>query len=511
MSEDDAISGESGGYVPCDDLPASPVAVDADGNAIAGGDEGRVPSGQSPHAESSGDETSAMSGATVGYVANPCEECGGDFLVAQDIDRYTSYIIRRTLSATSLGGETTIESDANLGTTGRLAGFWSSYDISSGGDQGGQEIEDRVFINYLVPDGTTRVRIYGTAIATFVVTDLETNGRPVDTDVLLQIETVSYDPDTAPDFDLAGSLLALVSVPIDGAVGATQSALDLDFNCSTIGDIIDIGDSNVWRLVQLMCRNVSPDGVGRHTWVAAPGHATEDRIEIIDRFPNNPDWHRAGHPLGDYEDHSSVQSSGVTDLTLDAYSVTEPPCDIFDDFDRITSNGLGTSTSGLTWTRYLGAFDSAFSTDGVQGIITPVGPFYEAGAEIFPPTAHAELNITARVVGPSSAPNRCFVAAEPGDFSDSVYVEIRTDGTILAATNFVDDTVSVGWSPAADFRIKIKIVDTNVEFTVWPKNTAEPLPILTLPWAGTTTLDGDIDVGAFGPVTAYFDKLRCAC
>jgi hypothetical protein len=77
VTDDDAISGEQGAYVPCADLAAAPVDVDVDGNAIAGGDEGRVAQGQSTLAESAADETSAISGATVGYVAKPCDCCGG--------------------------------------------------------------------------------------------------------------------------------------------------------------------------------------------------------------------------------------------------------------------------------------------------------------------------------------------------------------------------------------------------------------------------------------------------
>lgn len=77
MTDSDALYGEEGGYVPCDDEAAVQVASDADDYAIVGEGEGRVPAGQSALAESADDETAAVAGADVGYVAKPCgEDCG---------------------------------------------------------------------------------------------------------------------------------------------------------------------------------------------------------------------------------------------------------------------------------------------------------------------------------------------------------------------------------------------------------------------------------------------------
>jgi hypothetical protein len=77
MTDDAALFGESGGYVPCGGAAAAPLPLDPDSSAIAGEDGAYAPLGEGAAAEDAPDESAAIHGSVVGFVAKPCDCCGG--------------------------------------------------------------------------------------------------------------------------------------------------------------------------------------------------------------------------------------------------------------------------------------------------------------------------------------------------------------------------------------------------------------------------------------------------
>lgn len=71
-----AVSGERGGYVPCDEVALAPPTPDQDSVAVYGEDDGYVAAFTSAASDVSDDtDSSAVFGRATGYVPGPCVEC----------------------------------------------------------------------------------------------------------------------------------------------------------------------------------------------------------------------------------------------------------------------------------------------------------------------------------------------------------------------------------------------------------------------------------------------------
>ncbi len=94
MSDDLALWGESGGYVPCGGMAASPLALDFDGNAVAGESGTYVTKDQAAAAApDDGEDGFAVAGVSEGYVAKPCveDDCTGTPVGFAGYDRPASF------------------------------------------------------------------------------------------------------------------------------------------------------------------------------------------------------------------------------------------------------------------------------------------------------------------------------------------------------------------------------------------------------------------------------------
>lgn len=276
---------------------------------------------------------------------------------------WSGYTGSRLLTAFALGGATTIVSGPTFSGSGLFRAYWTCYDLSSGGNQGDHELEHRSWFSWLVPLHTTYVRVTGTATAEHLVTDAETFGSPQTTTVAYEMGTVTIDPDNPPTVwdntgtGLNGSTPFLSNYPTTGLGSAGQTTTAIDLTSANLGPVYTdtlgaIGPAGTqYRLFQLSVKNVSTHGLGRHSGAGGGPHDYES-IEVLDRFPNNPDWQHGFTGPGFYTDYSQTESAVTLDLKITAYGptpVTDGSCTLDDFEDRTVAATWGDASTGLPW------------------------------------------------------------------------------------------------------------------------------------------------------------------
>jgi hypothetical protein len=87
MTDDYAVAGEDGAYVPCPDLAASDDPAAPDNIAVTGQGEGYVGPGQSARAEDGIDDTAAVTGQGAGFVPDPCVYTCAGCVTKHEYDR----------------------------------------------------------------------------------------------------------------------------------------------------------------------------------------------------------------------------------------------------------------------------------------------------------------------------------------------------------------------------------------------------------------------------------------
>lgn len=222
---------------------------------------------------------------------------------------WSGYRLRQKREATALGGPASVIDTSSEG--GDLEAWWdTTFDDPFA--EGRRETEQRAWTSYLIPPGGTSVRILGEATTFWNTGEFLYALTPLDVPTTWELGPVSVgDPDSPPsDFEATGTGMGGSGTTHVSNPPVTQTPVPIDYTSSSFGGTFDAGDGIAWRLFQLGLKVTSAVGEGRHVIFSKSGTPDQDVIEIVDRFPNNPDWHHFG--IGSPYVDETMPMSGVT-------------------------------------------------------------------------------------------------------------------------------------------------------------------------------------------------------